>query len=200
MSVTVEAGPMQRLDQRMSQPLRQLVRRHETRWSHPLVTSAGMPPAVAERDTVERPGATARSSPRVGERKLGQDGSGPRWRCPLAKRHEADRTARPAAAWPLRPKISGRGASSVRPRRPQTGRHGHRLRRADCRPETWKAGRRSLVVGEIRQGIDASEPASGRLGATPRVGVNSPPRKHHRCWRERQAFGAANLLAAHRIE
>ena len=61
MSVTVDAGALQRLDQRIGQPLRQLVQRHQ-----PVGGVARrhrrMPPAVAERDAAERQPRSARSA------------------------------------------------------------------------------------------------------------------------------------------
>ena len=48
MSVTVDAGPFQRLDQRIGQPLRQLVERHEA-VGGVVALDRGMAPGVAER-------------------------------------------------------------------------------------------------------------------------------------------------------
>ena len=49
-----DAGPLQRLDQRIGEPLRQLVQRHEAARSRRAVDQRRMAPAIAERDAAER--------------------------------------------------------------------------------------------------------------------------------------------------
>ena len=61
MSVTVDAGRLQRLDQRIGQPLRQLVERHQA-VGRVVARDRRMAPGIAERNAAELDAATARSA------------------------------------------------------------------------------------------------------------------------------------------
>ena len=114
----LDAGRLQRLDQRVGQPLRQLVQRHEPGRR---IVRGRAPDGASSRPAARRPApaATARSGPGGADSLAG-------WRAPASgrprQRRPDGRTARPGAASSTRAKTSGLAATVAPSRRSRSAR------------------------------------------------------------------------------
>ena len=125
MSVTVMPDHLQRLDQRIGEPLRQLVDRHEA-VGGVVAPDRGMPPGVAERDAAERQPARP-DRPEMLEQRF-EDARRRQARRPRPARRD-DRRGRRAARDPRARTPAGcaataaprRASSAARPSRPTSG-------------------------------------------------------------------------------
>ena len=151
----LDAGRLQRLDQRIGQPLRQLVQRHEAGRRIVRSSSAGW--------RQQSPSGTPPSSSRDGQigpelaQQLATGWRAPATRPPSAQRGQSDRTARPGAASSTRAKTSGARRQRWR-RAGAADRRGRRGPAADWRRVTWKAdasdslGRLCSAAASARKG------------------------------------------------
>ena len=147
-----DAGPLERLEQRIGQPLRQLVERHQ-----PPSLVAARPDAASSRrgDAVDASAAPARSARAIEQRRRGS-----RAGLDVGRRRRARRGCRtdcPSRAG-RSPNISGCSRHRLA-RAGAAGRRGPRARPADLSGPTWNAARERRRV-EAR----ASAAASARSG------------------------------------
>ena len=172
MSITSMPGRLERLDQRISQPLRELVQRDEA-VAGVVAADRRVPPAIAERDAVDhqpvRPDRAERLEQQLEDRRGGQAaalGAGGEHVVEAARARPSGRTG-PAAPAPAR-------------RAGGAGRRGRRGRAADCPRSTWKPSRqrsRLSSAAEVVEGAGLEHALAG----------------------DGEAFGAGEGAAADRI-
>ena len=159
-----DAGPFERLEQRIGEPLRELVERHQPAVG-PSPPACGMAPDVAERDAAERRAGHAPDRAEAVEQRArriaGAEQPSGRGRSRIEQRAGTRRRRR-----------RRRAALRARRRAVAAAPRGPRGRRADCRrsPGTSARDRRGVDVGQrprhrratARAGVDENAPSTKR--------------------------------------